>query len=331
MFRKLSSALYQATHLQLLSTLRNTKNACLKNKIDNFKNSIVENLKRYETPVRTTADKKITIVGKKESSLEMALNCLARDVCNQICIMDYQGNSSSCPKANSNLKSDEENSKSNSKFLLNNKLPIKATKHFPDTKNSDLIILTKDIKDDKHRLKSFHDSVEQFTNVMNNLIPNLIKYSPNTIFLIDTDQADVASYVAWKISRLPKNRVLCTNQINEFFKDAIPCTADVAAKIIENYQCIVLSTLAPAEQVPPVVVKIKENQAENENFAQTLTSALCKTMTNSNFKNNLNNFLNKDLMYKQNIILQKALLRYASKLFTLGNELFTSCLHCIHT
>lgn len=241
----------------------------------------------------------------------MALNCLARDLCNQICIMDYQAAKANTSPSPSN--SNDSSTKPESKFLINNNLHIKATKHFQDTKNSDLIILTKDIKDSKDAAKSFKDSVEQYTNVMNNLIPNLVKYSPNTIFLIDTDQADVVSYVAWKLSRLPKNRVLCPNQINEFFSESVsrsdtkhqsntmPCTADVAAKIIENYQRILLSTLPPTEATP-AKVDVKRNDMENKNFAQTFTSALCKSV-NTGFKNNLNNFLDNDLMYKSKIIL----------------------------
>lgn len=40
------------------------------------------------------------------------------------------------------------------------------------------------------------------------LLFQLIKYSPNTILLIVSNPVDVLTYVAWKLSGLPKNRVI---------------------------------------------------------------------------------------------------------------------------
>ncbi|KAI8128605.1 Sestrin like protein [Lucilia cuprina] len=258
MFRKLTSALYQVTHQQLMTTLTRTKNATLKNTIGELKSSIAQSFFRYEQPLRTSCNKKITIVGSEKTSLPMAKNCLDRELCQQICIMDLQAK--------------KENTKTN--LLLSCSPHIKATKHFQDTSNSDLIILTKDIQNRKDTAKTttIKDTLEQYTNVMKNLIPNLVKYSPNTIFLIDTEQADVVTYVAWKLSRLPKNRVLSPKQIKDFIQEPITYsdqgTADVAAKIIENYHRILLSTLP----------QVKSNEDNSSKFSQIFSSTFCKTM-----------------------------------------------------
>jgi malate/lactate dehydrogenase len=52
------------------------------------------------------------------------------------------------------------------------------------------------------------DLVQRNTDVLKNIIPNLVKYSPNTILLIVSNPVDILTYVAWKLSGLPKNRVI---------------------------------------------------------------------------------------------------------------------------
>ncbi|XP_065370225.1 L-lactate dehydrogenase-like [Calliphora vicina] len=265
MFRKLTTALYQVTHQQLLTTLTRTKNVNLNNSYGELKSTIAQNFLSHQLPQKTSCNKKITIVGSEKSSLTMAKNCLDRDVCQKICIMDLQAM--------------KENSKPN--LLITSNPHIKATKYFQDTRNSDLIILTKDIQQRKETaaITTFKDTLEQYTNVMKNLIPNLVKYSPNTIFLIDTEQADVVTYVAWKLSRLPKNRVLSPRQLKEFIQESPQncvqekkrpqnCTADVAAKIIENYHHILLTTLP----------QVTTNQENSYKFPSIFTSSFCKTM-----------------------------------------------------
>lgn len=40
------------------------------------------------------------------------------------------------------------------------------------------------------------------------IIPKLVEHSPNTILLIVSNPVDILTYVAWKLSGLPKNRVI---------------------------------------------------------------------------------------------------------------------------
>jgi L-lactate dehydrogenase len=46
------------------------------------------------------------------------------------------------------------------------------------------------------------------TEIFKTIIPQLIKHSPNTILIIVSNPVDILTYVAWKISCLPKNRVI---------------------------------------------------------------------------------------------------------------------------
>ncbi|KAF4529755.1 hypothetical protein B566_EDAN018035, partial [Ephemera danica] len=50
--------------------------------------------------------------------------------------------------------------------------------------------------------------VQRNTDIFKGIIPQLVKYSPETILLIVSNPVDVLTYVAWKLSGLPKNRVI---------------------------------------------------------------------------------------------------------------------------
>lgn len=52
------------------------------------------------------------------------------------------------------------------------------------------------------------DLVQRNTDIFKGIIPKLIEYSPNTILLVVSNPVDILTYVAWKLSGLPKNRVL---------------------------------------------------------------------------------------------------------------------------
>ncbi|KAK2094289.1 hypothetical protein P7K49_028027 [Saguinus oedipus] len=45
-------------------------------------------------------------------------------------------------------------------------------------------------------------------NIFKFIIPNVVKYSPNCKLLIVSNPVDILTYVAWKISGFPKNRVI---------------------------------------------------------------------------------------------------------------------------
>ncbi|XP_006825900.1 L-lactate dehydrogenase B chain-like [Saccoglossus kowalevskii] len=50
--------------------------------------------------------------------------------------------------------------------------------------------------------------VNKNVEIFKSIIPQLVKYSPETIILVVSNPVDVLTYVAWKISGLPHNRVI---------------------------------------------------------------------------------------------------------------------------
>lgn len=52
------------------------------------------------------------------------------------------------------------------------------------------------------------DLVQRNTDIFKGIIPKLVEHSPNTILLIVSNPVDILTYVAWKLSGLPENRVI---------------------------------------------------------------------------------------------------------------------------
>lgn len=77
---------------------------------------------------------------------------------------------------------------------------------YKDTKDSDIVIITAGIgpKCGETRL----DIVNKNLKVFKSMIPEIVKYNPNTILLVVSNPVDILTYVTYKISGFPQNRVL---------------------------------------------------------------------------------------------------------------------------
>ncbi|RZC34847.1 Ldh 1 N domain containing protein, partial [Asbolus verrucosus] len=74
------------------------------------------------------------------------------------------------------------------------------------TAGSRLCIVTAGVR--QREGESRLDLVQRNTDVLKHIIPPLVKHSPNTILLIVSNPVDILTYVAWKLSGLPKHRVI---------------------------------------------------------------------------------------------------------------------------
>lgn len=52
--------------------------------------------------------------------------------------------------------------------------------------------------------------VQRNIDVFKKIIPQIVKYSPKAILLIISNPVDIITYATWKISKLPKERVIGT-------------------------------------------------------------------------------------------------------------------------
>lgn len=85
--------------------------------------------------------------------------------------------------------------------------PVKVkTGDFEDTKDSDIVIITAGVaqKPGETRLQLTKRNVDIFKTI----IPEVVKYSPNSILLVISNPVDILSYVAYTLSGFPKERVI---------------------------------------------------------------------------------------------------------------------------
>ena len=81
-----------------------------------------------------------------------------------------------------------------------------VTNDYPATADSDIIIVTSGVT--RKPGMSREDLVETNADIVKSVVENALKYSPNAILIIVTNPMDSMCYLAYKISGLPRNRVL---------------------------------------------------------------------------------------------------------------------------
>ncbi|CAG9864519.1 unnamed protein product [Phyllotreta striolata] len=154
-----------------------------------------KNLFRVVTEPCPVTSNKVTVVGTGQVGMATIFSLLAQGVSNDICMIDM---------VEDKLQGELMDLQHGSLFLNNPK--ITASKEFKTTAGSKLCIVTAGVrqKEGESRLKL----VQRNADVFKNIIPNLVQYSPNTILMIVSNPCDILTYVAWKLSGLPENRVL---------------------------------------------------------------------------------------------------------------------------
>ncbi|KAJ7952487.1 L-lactate dehydrogenase [Quillaja saponaria] len=110
-----------------------------------------------------------------------------------------------------------------------------ASVDYSVTVGSDLCIVTAGARQiaGESRLNLLQRNVALFRKI----IPPLAQYSPETILLIVSNPVDVLTYVAWKLSRFPSNRVIGsgTNLDSSRFRFLIADHLDVNAQDVQAY------------------------------------------------------------------------------------------------
>lgn len=86
------------------------------------------------------------------------------------------------------------------------KFPFFPIPDFAVSAGSRLIVITAGVrqKEGESRL----NLVQRNCDILKGIIPKLVEHSPDCILLMVSNPVDIMTYVAWKISGLPKNRVI---------------------------------------------------------------------------------------------------------------------------
>lgn len=82
---------------------------------------------------------------------------------------------------------------------------VKATDSYKDTAESDVVIITAGAaqKPGETRL----DLAAKNTAIIEEIIPQILQYSPNAIIILVTNPLDVLTYKAYQLAKLPKGRI----------------------------------------------------------------------------------------------------------------------------
>ncbi len=106
---------------------------------------------------------------------------------------------------------------------------------YTDIKDSDIIIITAGAaqKPGETRL----DLVNKNFNIFKTIIPEIIKHSPNSILLVVSNPVDILTYITYKLSGFPKERVIGSGTVLDTsrFKYLLSEHFDIDARNIHTY------------------------------------------------------------------------------------------------
>lgn len=104
-----------------------------------------------------------------------------------------------------------------------------------DTYDSDLIIMTAGIgpKPGETRLDILNKNIPIFKDI----VPQLVEKSPNTLFLVVSNPVDILTYLTYKFSGLPANRIIGSGTVLDTsrFKSILSKQFEVDARNIHAY------------------------------------------------------------------------------------------------
>jgi len=157
--------------------------------------SIPEKLLNEVEPALETSGCKISVVGVGQVGMACAFSLLTQNICSELALTDIMEDK---------LKGELMDLQHGLTFLKNVK--ISASTDSSVTAGSKVIIVTAGARQNEG--ESRLSLVQRNVNIYKSIIPPLVKHSPDCILLIVSNPVDLMTYVSWKISGLPKNRVI---------------------------------------------------------------------------------------------------------------------------
>ncbi|KAG9345650.1 hypothetical protein JZ751_008794 [Albula glossodonta] len=138
---------------------------------------------------------KVTVVGVGQVGMACAVSILLRDLADEMALVDV---------VEDKLKGEMMDLQHGSLFLKTAK--IVADKDYSVTANSRIVVVTAGVRQQEG--ESRLNLVQRNVNIFKHIIPQIIKYSPNCTLIVVSNPVDVLTYVTWKLSGLPKHRVI---------------------------------------------------------------------------------------------------------------------------
>ncbi|XP_077450376.1 L-lactate dehydrogenase B-A chain [Stigmatopora argus] len=138
---------------------------------------------------------KVTVVGVGQVGMACAVSILLRDLCDELALVDVMED---------RLKGEAMDLQHGSLFLKTSK--IVADKDYAVTAGSRLVVLTAGVRQQEG--ESRLNLVQRNVNVFKSIVPQIVKHSPSCTIIVVSNPVDILTYVTWKLSGLPKHRVI---------------------------------------------------------------------------------------------------------------------------
>lgn len=138
---------------------------------------------------------KVTVVGVGQVGMACAISILLRDLADELALVDVMEDK---------LKGEMMDLQHGSLFLKTPK--IVADKDYSVTANSRIVVVTAGVRQQEG--ESRLNLVQRNVNIFKHIVPQIVRYSPDCIIIVVSNPVDVLTYVTWKLSGLPKHRVI---------------------------------------------------------------------------------------------------------------------------
>ncbi|KAF9594376.1 hypothetical protein IFM89_030978 [Coptis chinensis] len=189
----------------------------------NMAQSFFKPIQQTSSPSSNNRQTKISVIGTGNVGMAIAQTILTQDLTDILALVDAK------PEK---LRGEMLDLQHAAAFLPRTK--ILASVDYSVTEGSDLCIVTAGARQisGESRLNLLQRNLTLFRDV----IPPLAKYSPDSILVIVSNPVDVLTYVAWKLSGFPANRVIGsgTNLDSSRFRFLIADHLDVNAQDVQD-------------------------------------------------------------------------------------------------
>ncbi|KAK4557888.1 hypothetical protein RGQ29_007586 [Quercus rubra] len=186
--------------------------------------SFFKPIQRAGLPSPAKRHTKISVIGAGNVGMAIAQTILTQDLADEIVLIDAKPDK---------LRGEMLDLRHAAAFLPRTK--IHASVDYEFTVGSDLCIVTAGARQNPG--ESRLDLLQRNVALFKNIIPPLARFSPETILLIVSNPVDVLTYVSWKLSGFPSNRVIGsgTNLDSSRFRFLIADHLDVNAQDVQAY------------------------------------------------------------------------------------------------
>ena len=143
-------------------------------------------------------DSKVVIVGVGNVGATTAYSILNQGICEEVVLIDV----------NKEKAIAEAMDMQHSIYFMNRNMSIKAG-DYSDCRDADVVVITASApmpKDSHNRLEMLAPSMK----IIKNIVESVMSNGFDGVFVVISNPVDIMAYYTWKLSRLPKNRIIGT-------------------------------------------------------------------------------------------------------------------------